>query len=318
MTRVQSAGILAIGVCVRTRFWLVALVLLVFLVPGSLSIADEHSDRQFQECSDCPVMVGIPAGAFAMGSPASEQGRFENEGPQHYVKLRAFALGKFDVTSEQFQNFLTATGYQPAACNPRLNLRWSSPGKGIAYPPFDAEPRHWPAACLDWKDAEAYIAWLNTRARAQRPELAGRIGPYRLPSEAEWEFAARAGTTTARWWGEAIGTGNANCNGCGSKSDNQVLAEVGSFGPNTFGLFDMLGNVWQWTGDCWHDSYVGAPRDGSAWTAKSDCRRHVLRGGSWDNVPLFVRSAARSGGAADGGEFDYSTLAGFRVARDLP
>lgn len=296
----------------------VAFGIMVFALLHPSAQADVHGDRQFQECPDCPAMVGIPAGTFAMGSPASEQGRFQNEGPQHYVKLRAFALGKYDVTSEQFQNFLTATGYQPLPCNPRLNLRWTSPGNGHAYPPFDTEPRRWPAACLDWKDAEAYIAWLNTTVRAQRPELAGHKGPYRLPSEAEWEYAARAGTTTARWWGEAIGVGNANCNGCGSKSDDEVLSDVGTFGPNPFGLFDMLGNVWQWTGDCWHDSYVDAPRDGSAWTVKGDCRNHVLRGGSWDNVPLFVRSAARSAGAADGGEYDYSTLAGFRVARDLP
>jgi formylglycine-generating enzyme required for sulfatase activity len=301
------ASVVALAVCI------------LFLVAGhSPASGAEHADREFQECSDCPVMIGIPAGTFAMGSRSSEPGRFENEGPQHYVTLRAFALGKYDVTSEQFQNFLTATGYQPAPCNPILNLRWSSPGKGHAYPPFDAEPRRWPAACLDWKDAEAYIAWINVKAKVQRPELARRKGPYRLPSEAEWEYAARAGSTTARWWGEPIGTANANCNGCGSKSDDQVFSDVGTFGPNPFGLFDILGNVWQWTGDCWHDNYVGAPRDGSAWTVGGDCRKHVLRGGSWDNVPLFVRSAARSAAAADGGAYDYSTLAGFRVARDLP
>jgi formylglycine-generating enzyme required for sulfatase activity len=318
MTGFAVLRVAVVGICARAGFELLALGMLLLATLHSSVHAEEHKDREFQECPDCPVMVGIPAGAFAMGSPANEQGRFENEGPQHYVTVRAFALGKFDVTSEQFQNFLTATGYQPAACNPTLNLRWTSPGKGIAYPPFDTEPRRWPAACLDWKDAETYVVWLNSRVRAQRPGLAARKEPYRLPSEAEWEYAARAGTTTSRWWGDAIGTGKANCNGCGSKSDNQVLSDVGSFGPNPFGLFDMLGNVWQWTGDCWHDSYVGAPRDGSAWITKSDCRKHVLRGGSWDNVPLFIRSAARSGGAADGGEYDYSTLAGFRIARDLP
>jgi formylglycine-generating enzyme required for sulfatase activity len=95
---------------------------MVFALLHPSAQADVHGDRQFQECPDCPAMVGIPAGTFAMGSPASEQGRFQNEGPQHYVKLRAFALGKYDVTSEQFQNFLTATGYQPLPCNPRLNL----------------------------------------------------------------------------------------------------------------------------------------------------------------------------------------------------
>lgn len=291
--------------------WLAAAV-------SSRCLAQEHKEREFQECPDCPVMVGVPAGNFAMGSPASEIGRFQNEGPQHYVSVHAFALGKFDVTSGEYQAFLAATGYQPSPCNPVLNLRWTTPKKGIAYPPFDTEPRRWPAACLDWKDAEAFIAWLNAKVHAQHSELSGKKGPYRLPSEAEWEYAARGGTHTSRWWGEAIGSGNANCNGCGSKWDDQVLADVGSFGPNPFGLFDMLGNIWQWTADCWHDSYVGAPRDGRAWTTGSDCRKHVLRGGSWDNVPVFIRSAARSGGAASGGEYDYSTLSGFRVARDLP
>jgi formylglycine-generating enzyme required for sulfatase activity len=300
------------------RVWMLAWIALAVLVHGASARAEAPAGREFKECPDCPAMVGIPAGSFAMGSPANEQGRFQNEGPQHYVKIRAFALGKYDVTSEQFQDFLRATGYQPAPCNPRLNLRWTSPAKGFAYPPFDAEPRRWPAACLDWKDAGAFIAWLNAKVHAVRPELGAHKGPYRLPTEAEWEYAARAGTTTARWWGNAIGAGNANCNGCGSKSDDQVLSDVGTFGPNPFGLYDMLGNVWQWTGDCWHDTYAGAPVDGSAWTAKGDCKKHVLKGGSWDNVPVFVRSAARSAAAADGGEFDYSTLAGFRVARDLP
>jgi formylglycine-generating enzyme required for sulfatase activity len=122
----------------------------------------------------------------------------------------------------------------------------------------------------------------------------------------------------ARWWGDSIGKNNANCNGCGSKWDDEELAETGTFGPNAFGLYDVLGNVWQWTADCWHDSYAGAPHDGTAWTANGDCRKHVLRGGSWENTPLFIRSAARTPGLPDGGEYDYSTLAGFRVARDLP
>ena len=102
--------------------------------------------------------------------------------------------------------------------------------------------------------------------KAAHPALANRAGPYRLPSEAEWEYAARAGTNTARWWGEAIGSGNANCNGCGSQWDNHVLAPVDAFKPNPFGLYGMLGNAWEWTADCWHPSYVGAPTDGSAWT----------------------------------------------------
>lgn len=262
-------------------------------------------------------MVGIPAGRFVMGSPAGEPGRFDTEGPRHAVSIRAFALGKYDVTSDQFRTFLETTGYQPAPCNKMLNLGWRSPGNGLAYPPDEVEPRHWPAVCLDWRDADAYIAWLNAKVKAARPSLAGRTGPYRLPTEAEWEYAARGGTTTARWWGNEIGSGNANCNGCGSPWDDHVLSDVSSFRPNPFGLYGMLGNAWQWTADCWHQNYVGAPTNGSAWTEK-DCNKYVLRGGSWDNVPVFVRSAARSGSPADGGEYDYSSLAGFRVARDLP
>ena len=278
--------------------------------------AQEHKDREFQECKDCPIMVGIPAGDFAMGSPSSERGRFDTEGPQHRVTIKAFALGKYDVTSEQFLAFLRDTGYQPAPCNPILKMTWRSPGDGHAYPPYDIEPRRWPAVCLDWNDANAFIAWLNKKVA--RPGVNPAKGPYRLPTEAEWEYAARGGTTTTRWWGDEIGTGNANCNGCGSKWDNSELADVDALKPNPFGLYGILGNAWQWTADCWHPNYVGAPKNGSAWVTGGDCKKHVLRGGSWDNLPIFVRAATRSGGTADGGEYDYSSLAGFRVARNLP
>jgi formylglycine-generating enzyme required for sulfatase activity len=277
--------------------------------------AQETTDRQFQECHDCPVMMGIPAGEFLMGSPADERGRLDTEGPLHRVAIRAFALGKFDVTSEQFLAFLRDTGYQPAPCNSILKMTWSSPGDGRAYPPYDVEPRRWPAVCLDWKDAHAYIDWLNEKVR--RPGHENASGPYRLPPEAEWEYTARSGTTATRWWGDEIGSGRANCNGCGSRWDDSELTAVDAFQANAFGLYGMLGNAWQWTQDCWHQNYVGAPADGRAWMT-GDCTRHVLRGGSWDNVPIFIRSASRSGGAADGGEYDYSSLAGFRVARNLP
>jgi formylglycine-generating enzyme required for sulfatase activity len=274
-------------------------------------------DREFRECADCPVMIAIPAGTFTMGSPETEPGRFDAEGPQHAVSVRAFALGKYDVTSEQFLNFLKETGYQPQPCDRLLNLSWHSPGKGVAHPPYIGEPPHWPAVCLSWDDAEAYIAWLNRKVRQARPGLINGAGPYRLPTEAEWEYAARAGTTTARWWGDELGKGNANCNGCGSAFDYRYLADVDTFASNAFGLYGMLGNAWQWTADCWHDSYVGAPTDGSAWIT-GDCSKHVIRGGSWDNLPVFIRSAARSGSKGDGREYDYSSLAGFRLARDLP
>lgn len=290
----------------------IAMIGLAGAAPNS---ADDH---EFRECADCPVMVAIPGGAFTMGSPPTEPGRFDSEGPQHTVTVRPFALGKYDVTSEEFLKFLKETGYQPEPCDPLLALGWHSPGMGIAHPPYVGEPPHWPAVCLNWSDADAYIAWLNRKVRQARPGLVNGPGPYRLPSEAEWEYAARAGTQTARWWGDALGHANANCNGCGSRFDYHILADVDGFAPNPFGLFGLLGNAWQWTADCWHDSYAGAPANGRAWTDSGDCTKHVIRGGSWDNLPEFIRSAARAGSSGAGGNYDYSTLSGFRLARDLP
>ena len=298
------------------RLTLALLLVLATALPIYAS-AQEHPDREFRECPDCPVMVGIPAGKFVMGSPRTERGRFDSEGPQHSVSVRAFALGKYPVTSEEFLIFLRATGYQPAPCNPILDLVWHSPGHGLAYPPGWVEPPRTPAVCLSWRDTQAYIAWLNTKLRARSPTGSSAAGPYRLPSEAEWEYAARAGTVTARWWGDAIGADHANCNGCGSQWDGREIAPVGSFAANEFGLYDMLGNAWQWTEDCWHESYVGAPDDGNPWLA-GDCGKRVLRGGSWSNVAVFIRAAARSHAEAQGNDFDYSIYAGFRVARTLP
>jgi formylglycine-generating enzyme required for sulfatase activity len=292
-------------------------IAILALAASGTGAAEMQKDREFQECPECPVMVGIPAGTFVMGSPPSEKGRFDSEGPLHDVAIKAFALGKYDVTSAEFLTFLRETGYQPAACGSILDMKWSSPGHGRAYAPFSGEPSHWPAVCLDWHDAEKYIAWLNDKARAANPNLNHAKDAYRLPTEAEWEYAARAGTTTARWWGNDIGADRANCNGCGSKWDNRLFADVDSFKPNPFGLYGMLGNAWQWTADCWHPNYVDAPDDGSAWKDES-CDKHVIRGGSWSNLPVFVRSAARSGSGRNSGDYDYSSLTGFRVARDLP
>ncbi len=261
----------------------------------------------FRSCPNCPEMVVIPAGSFVMGSPANEAGRFDTEGPQHRVSLRWFALGRYDVTVAQYAAFVQATGHETGACDWPQGVAWNSPG----FIPSD------PVVCVNWNDAQAYVAWLNKQVASRSPGSAGHDGPYRLPSEAEWEYAARAGTSTSRWWGDAIGRDNADCNGCGSHWDNLRLSPVGSFSPNPFGLYDMLGDVWQWTADCWNESYLGAPTDGSARTT-GDCSRHVLRGGSWSNLPKIIRSAMRIGDNTTHRAFDYATYAGFRVAMTLP
>jgi len=296
---------------------LLIVLIAIEIIAVSSGYPQKLKEREFRECPDCPEMVGIPAGKFVMGSPANEPGRFDTEGPQHVVTVSAFGLGKYDITSAQFITFLRETRYQPMPCDNTFGMGWrSARGKPVYAPEYD-EPPKWPAVCLDWRDADAYIAWLNAKVRRLRPEITSGSGPYRLPTEAEWEYAARAGTATARWWGDAIGVNRANCNGCGSPWDDRLLADVDSFAPNPFGLYGMLGNAWQWTADCWHINYKKAPTDGSAWIDKN-CSRHVIRGGSWNNLPVFVRSASRSGSVTDGGEYDYSSLTGFRVARNLP
>jgi formylglycine-generating enzyme required for sulfatase activity len=287
-----------------------ALVTILVLPPSGRASAAAARDTEFRDCAHCPVMEGIPAGKFLMGSPNSEVGRFDSEGPQHVVSIKAFALSKYDITTAQFVRFLKATGYRPAPCNSILGLAWGTPGQGM-----ELQPPKWPAVCLSWRDADAFIAWLNAEVRKQRPAIATVGGPYRLPSEAEWEYAARAGTKSARWWGETIGRNNANCNGCGSPWDGRLLAPVDGFSPNQFGLFGMLGNAWQWTADCWHPNYLHAPVDGRSW-AERECTKHVIRGGSWNSLPVLVRSASR--GFSTGEDDDNSSVTGFRVARDLP
>jgi formylglycine-generating enzyme required for sulfatase activity len=224
----------------------------------------------FKECSRCPEMVVIAAGRFMMGSPASEQGHKVEERPNHEVTiLRPFAVSRFEVTFDEWDACFQVGGctYQPA------DQGW---GRG----------RH-PIINVSWNDARQYAEWISRRTGKR----------YRLLSEAEWEYSARAASTTAFSWSDEIGRGNASCDGCGSTWDNKQTAPVGSFAANAFGLHDMLGNVWEWVEDCWHDGYEGAPSDGSAWTAAcTDDSRRVVRGGSWDDIPSDLRAAARYGG----------------------
>jgi formylglycine-generating enzyme required for sulfatase activity len=258
----------------------------------------------FRDCPDCVLMVPLPAGRFQMGSPPDEPGRDAAEGPRHAVVIgQAFAISEYDVTRADYASFVAATGY--AVEKPRCD--WRDPrsqGASIRQGPDE------PVVCVSWADARAYAAWLSRRT--------GK--PYRLPSEAEWEYAARAGSTTARPWGPELTRDHANygaeacCAPAAAGTDKwRFTSPVGAFPANRFGLYDMIGNVWQWVEDCGHDRYDGAPADGSAWVV-GDCRTRMVRGGAWFQAPDSERSAAR---AADDPGFRIADI-GFRVARSLP
>jgi formylglycine-generating enzyme required for sulfatase activity len=237
----------------------------------------------FRECGkDCPEMIVIPAGSFMMGSPTTEQGGNSNEAPQHKVVIaERFAVSKFDVTFADWDACVSVGGCPKAGDSN-----------------FGRDTR--PVINIGWDDAQTYVAWLS--------KMTGK--DYRLLTEAEWEYAARAGTTTAYYWGGEIGKGNAK--GCGSEWDSRQTSPVGSFKPNAFGLYDMAGNMWQWAQDCYHGDYKEAPTDGSAWTS-GDCSNRVVRGGSWSSDPQVLRTANRRGAAAGGRDDDL----GFRVGRTL-
>ena len=240
---------------------------------------------------------------------------FTRETPQHAVTIgRSFAMGRYLVTRGEFASFVQETGYAASqGCivydnhwypmRPRAD--WRSPG-------FTQTDRD-PVVCVSWNDAQAYVAWLNSKLGRQAGEANGKL--YHLPSEAEWEYSARSGTQTIRWWGDAIGKGNADCLGCGSQWDNRQPSPVASFRPNPFGLFDMLGSAWEWTQDCWHENYIEAPTDGAAWMNGESCGRYyAARGGSFSTLPWILRPAHRTLFTFNWPANDTS----FRVAKRLP
>ena len=257
--------------------------------PYVLSAAAEQALKpkdSFKECSgDCPQMIVIPAGPFAMGLPSGNKVSDPSEQPQHAVTIgKPLAVSEYEIT---FAEWDTCTTFGDCP-----HLSDSGLGRGQQ-----------PVIGVTWDDAQHYAAWLS--------EMTGKT--YRLLDEAEYEYAARAGTTTAYPWGNDIGKGNTDCNGCGTRWDNKTPAPVGSFSPTAFGLYDMVGNVWEWTQDCWHNDYTDAPTDGSAWIAGGDCTKHPVRGGSYVSDPSYIVSASRWGYRSDG-RFDS---VGFRVARTL-
>ena len=236
----------------------------------------------FRDCEQCPEMVVVPAGRFRMGDLSGES--VSNERPVHDVTMAApFAVGKYEVTFAEWDACVAGGG-----CTHRPDDRW---GRGTR-----------PVINVSWDDTQAYVRWLSRET--------GK--PYRLLSEAEWEYVARAGSTTKYHWGNDVGTNKANCDECGSRWDGKSTAPVGSFAANAFGLFDTAGNVCEWVEDCWNENYKGAPANGSAWTS-GNCDARVLRGGAWLSIPRFIRSADRDGFVA--GVRD--PLDGFRVARTL-
>lgn len=249
------------------------------------------------EGAKLPEMVVVPAGRFTMGSTAEETTRFKaspelaaQEKPQHRVTItRPFALSKYPVTRGEYSAFVEATGYKGTDA-------WRSPG----FAQTDKDP----VVRVSYEDAKHYVAWLN--------QLSGGSA-YRLPSEAEWEYAARAGTTTTFYWGDTLGKNNANCADCGSRWGGKSTSPVGSFAANHFGLYDMSGNIWQWVEDCNSSNYAEATSDGSAFVSQH-CDQRGVRGGAWNSSPLDLRSANRGGD--DPGNRDPDL--GIRVARTLP
>ncbi len=268
------------------------LVVTCFLVIlASTAQADEMTPGStFRDCDQCPEMVVIPAGSYQMGdmlgeSLNDEQSVHHDERPVHHVTIEyPFAVGKYEVTFAEWDACVAAGG-----CSHRPDDEgW---GRGTR-----------PVIKVSWEDAQEYVKWLSRET--------GK--PYRLLSEAEWEYVARAGTKTTYWWGNALGTNKANCDGCGSQWDDKSTAPVGSFTANAFGVFDTSGNVWEWVEDCHNANYKGAPTDGRAWTS-GDCSHRVMRGGSWHHYSGHVRSAFR-----DWYDLDFQSFEdGVRVARTL-
>lgn len=327
-----------------SRLWrnigisLLASVCAVFLI-GHSGAQDLQPGRAFRDCPECPEMVVIPAGTFRMGSSTSDYERdlashpsepviiqflvklglpgpidfAPAELPQHTVNIpNDFAMSKYPVTVSEFLAFVRETGYAPEGdcvlfdrnkVHVNSNNSWQKNG-------FEQVDRD-PVVCMRMKDARAYVGWLNKKMDSGKNSPSPSV--YRLPSEAEWEYAARAGTTTAWWWGNQIGRGYANCDGCDGTQSPLQPTPVGTYRANPFGLYDMLGNVWQIVSDCWNPNYDYAPQDGQPWLT-GDCSKSVQRGGSFNNGPWSARSASRLGDRIKA----TTNATGFRVARTIP
>jgi len=295
---------------------------------ASYKPGQSFTDRFVDIPGQTPSMIVIPTGSFQMGAPDNEVGREDDETPQHEVTIgKGFALSRTSVTVGQFREFVRASGYQPDSVKLGGASVYdegtgamrddSSAGWQDDYAGRSADSRM-PVVNVSWNDAKAYVDWLSQRT--------GKT--YRLPSEAEFEYALRGGTNSRYWWGDGTPSSKVeNLTGSGDRSPSGRRwsnafqgyrdgywgpAPAGSFAPNAFGLYDIDGNVSEWVQDCWHDSYLRAPRDGSAWV-NPGCGSRVVRGGSWGSSPEQVRSAYRQGADAN----VRSGRVGFRVLREL-
>lgn len=279
----------------------------------------------FRDCPDCPEMVVVPAGGFTIGSPPDEAGRSEDEGPQRQVVVaQPFAIGRFELTRDQYEAFLRDTGHPVSGMcvtDRRKPGNWAADAETNFHDPGFAQRGDHPAACVSWNDAQAYVAWLNARTG----------GGYRLPTEVEWEYAARAGSTTAYPWGTGIQDGCTHMNGYDEEavakkgdlykgeaisfaacSDSYVnTSPVGSYKPNAFGLHDMIGNLGEWIDGCATRSYAALRADGTY--SDSDCDKRMVRGGSWGTQPRQLRTAERIRYKPA----DVDDSIGIRVAKDL-
>lgn len=309
----------------------VVLAACLVLLAAHVQAQAQLPGTKFKDCRDCPEMVVVPAGSFTMGSSDPETIREglepdarRREQPAHTVTLaRPFAIGRFEVTRRQYAVFARETrrpgSKMCTTWNQDKNAWLDVEGATWDKPNFPQTDEH-PAVCVSLEDAQAYAAWLSART--------GKT--YRVPSEAEWEYAARGGMTTSRYWGddaaEVCQYGNISDSAAAEvhpdlrKEPTRLMAcrdgyvytaPVGKFAPNRFGLHDVIGNVWEWTADCYTPNFDGAPTDGSAW--QKDCERYVVKGGGWYARNWFNRAAGRSREYANAA---MGTL-GIRLVREL-
>jgi formylglycine-generating enzyme required for sulfatase activity len=286
---------------------------LIFIAQPVAAAQPTHGNpvTVFRDCAVCPEMVVVPGGRFERGAAPDEEARealadaFRHRSePRHTATVPRFAVGRYEITRGQYRAFVADTGRAGGGC-----FVWTGtavaeePERGWPDPGYAQDDAH-PAACVSWDDAVTYAAWLSRRT--------GKA--YRLPTETEWEYVARGGTTTARFWGDDADLGCDHANGADlataavvpgagawpvarCNDGHAYTAPVGRFHANAFGLHDLLGNVAEWTQDCWNENLRGAPTDGRAWTS-GDCTLRAVRGGGWDEAPAGVRAAYRVGSPA--------------------